>query len=130
MLLSFLFSQDLTVVKLSLPLTLTPMGPPSARPSLGAPGMERCHLLENDIVCWHNDLLFKCLQPRLYPRQSRLSLRELPVQLDLLEPEHAPYLVRTRLLVQQESDLFQGQAHIFHRQDAVQARELGRRPSV
>src|SRR5258706_15419838 len=54
--------------------------------------LERCNFLENDIICWHSNLLFKCLQPRFYPCQSRLPLNKLLVQFDLFEPEHPPYL--------------------------------------
>src|SRR5713226_10726887 len=71
--------------------------------------LQRCHFLENNIICWHNSLLFKCSQPRFYSCQPSLSLFELLTQFDLFEPEHPPYLVRGRLLVQEESDLLQRQ---------------------
>src|SRR5436189_6027477 len=81
--------------------------------------LERCYLLKNDIICWHSNLLFKCLQPRFYACQPSLSLHELLAQFDLFEPEHPPYLVRGQLLVQEETHLLQRQVHLFHGASAV-----------
>ena len=59
--------------------------------------------------------------------QSSLSFNKLLVQLDLFEPQHAPYLIWRQILVHQERDLLQGQAHIFHGQYTVQPGELAGR---
>jgi len=84
----------------------------------------RWNLFDHDFVRWHFALLFDLSQARFHARQPILLLAHARVRFDLLQSQHPAHLLDCEFVAQQWRDLFERQAQVFERENAIEARQL------
>lgn len=84
-------------------------------------------LLDDDVLGGHASLALDGLEPRADLGEPCPCLRQGRFELGLAQTQHAPQFVRVDLLVEDRADLFQGEAEVLERNDAVEQGELVRR---